>query len=341
MFSLWGGATRHINFAISVLQNLLSLDTQTLPPATVLPAFIDMGNAMSADTGDRICRLLDEFKTGQTQIIARLDGLEAKQSEAITGQQVLTARLDQIAIDNEIKQQALAARLDQMTSDMDVKYRTLRETQLSSAMSRVVQTVDLLEYILDHLPPHTVLFAQRVNSQFKAVIEGSSRLQRKLFFQPQSPDKGQSAPRMNTFLNPFMRHMASTSRNPRLYLINGCLARAEGSEPSATPVRFQSAEHVKTADGSDEVRVHLEQEWPCKGETALARDGKMEELETCWRCMEKWNTQRGSWRSVYISQPPVDTVFAIHSTWNGIQREVPLEDPGAKTLQDMFCTRSY
>jgi hypothetical protein len=48
----------------------------------------------------------------------------------------------------------------------------------------VFETFELLETILFELPMQTLLLSQRVNKQWKSVLEGSTKLQQALFFKP-------------------------------------------------------------------------------------------------------------------------------------------------------------
>lgn len=50
------------------------------------------------------------------------------------------------------------------------------------AGSKIVNTTELLEKILIDVDMRTLLFSQRINKQFKAVVLGSIKLQKKLFF---------------------------------------------------------------------------------------------------------------------------------------------------------------
>ena len=55
-----------------------------------------------------------------------------------------------------------------------------------AAVARVFGTTELLEGILLRLPMRDLLFAQQVNSKWRAVIRGSIKLQVKLYFKPRS-----------------------------------------------------------------------------------------------------------------------------------------------------------
>ena len=51
-----------------------------------------------------------------------------------------------------------------------------------SAANKVLATTKLLESIMNHLPPHSILPLRSVNRKFDAVVESSSILQKKLVF---------------------------------------------------------------------------------------------------------------------------------------------------------------
>ncbi|KAI5362714.1 Putative F-box-like domain superfamily protein [Septoria linicola] len=55
---------------------------------------------------------------------------------------------------------------------------------MATAQHAVLNTAGLLEAILLQLDPETLLFSQRVNKKFKAVIGGSIHLKRALWFEP-------------------------------------------------------------------------------------------------------------------------------------------------------------
>jgi hypothetical protein len=58
-----------------------------------------------------------------------------------------------------------------------------------SAQSRVLSIPELFEYVLAHLPPRSLLLAQRISHQFRAAIISSPHLQRQLYFHA-TPPKG-------------------------------------------------------------------------------------------------------------------------------------------------------
>lgn len=77
------------------------------------------------------------------------------------------------------------------TSETTMKRATAPTDGSNPSASAVFATVELLEYILVHLPMLDLLTnAQRVNRHWKGTIKGSPCLQRKLYLQPELQEKG-------------------------------------------------------------------------------------------------------------------------------------------------------
>jgi hypothetical protein len=57
-----------------------------------------------------------------------------------------------------------------------------------AAASRVANTYELLENILLYLPLRQLLFAQKVNKKFHAVIQDSLKINQALFWKPSSTE---------------------------------------------------------------------------------------------------------------------------------------------------------
>jgi hypothetical protein len=57
---------------------------------------------------------------------------------------------------------------------------------MTSARTRVFETLELFEAILVQLPPRDLLLAQRISRGFQSVIQSSPKLQQSLFFRPES-----------------------------------------------------------------------------------------------------------------------------------------------------------
>ncbi|KAK6390800.1 hypothetical protein LTR65_005404 [Meristemomyces frigidus] len=79
-----------------------------------------------------------------------------------------------------------------VTEDLTLKIQALRLPKSNPAGQRLIYTSELLEKILLYLgdteTPRDLLLAQGVCKQFKAVIDGSTKLQRALFFLPDPAD---------------------------------------------------------------------------------------------------------------------------------------------------------
>lgn len=124
---------------------------------------------------DSITSLLEDISRVQKEVLTRLDRIELAQQQITTNHNALST---------DVK-------------DLTLMVQTLRLPKLSPPGRRLVETTELLERILLHLPERDALLAQRVNLKFKAVTEASKDLQRKLFFLPESPN---GLPRRNHLL---------------------------------------------------------------------------------------------------------------------------------------------
>ncbi|KAK5121721.1 hypothetical protein LTR85_004596 [Meristemomyces frigidus] len=84
------------------------------------------------------------------------------------------------------------------------------------AVSRVINTPELLENILLGLDETTLLLSQRVNNFFNATITGSSILQQKLFFRPLTAvDEGvTSKNQLGVRRNPIISRLVTINRGP-------------------------------------------------------------------------------------------------------------------------------
>lgn len=73
---------------------------------------------------------------------------------------------------------------------------------MTTAATKVFDTAELLEAVLLQLPPRDLLLTQRVNTAFKASIDRSVHIQRKLFFKPNEvrPDDETGLVTVNPFL---------------------------------------------------------------------------------------------------------------------------------------------
>ncbi|KAK4494363.1 hypothetical protein PRZ48_014661 [Zasmidium cellare] len=72
----------------------------------------------------------------------------------------------------------------------------------SSATERTLHTTELLEQILLNLDYQTLLLSQRVNRQFKGTIDGSLKLQKKLFFRLADEDEDEAVKYGDDGVNP-------------------------------------------------------------------------------------------------------------------------------------------
>ncbi|KAF2815063.1 uncharacterized protein BDZ99DRAFT_189889 [Mytilinidion resinicola] len=99
---------------------------------------------------------------------------------------------------------------------------------MTSATSRVLSTTELLEHILLHLPPPSLLFAQRICTTWRSLIQRSLPLQRALFLAPTaqpllvSSDPPYTLPPVNPFLkSAFAGHIDRHSKPMRWVTAQG------------------------------------------------------------------------------------------------------------------------
>jgi hypothetical protein len=99
-------------------------------------------------------------------------------------QQLTTVQSEVLAAQKELLQLMTAHVYDLHKSRLQSEPNMPDERPCLSldAGRRLVKTYELLELCLLNLPNGDILLAQRVNKQFKSVIDSSSQLQRKLFF---------------------------------------------------------------------------------------------------------------------------------------------------------------
>lgn len=128
---------------------------------------------------------LKEGLCGQHCVGKSLQDLRDAQTElASTMQQLATAQTEVLAAQKELVQLVTAHVYDIHKSRPQSESSMPDERPCLSldAGRRLVKTYELLELCLLNLPNGDILLAQRVNKQFKSVIDSSSQLQRKLFF---------------------------------------------------------------------------------------------------------------------------------------------------------------
>lgn len=69
---------------------------------------------------------------------------------------------------------------------------------MTTAAQKVFAIPELLEAVLLELPPYDLLMSQKVNKEFKATVERSSRIQQKLFL------KSRFSSHWANIINPFL-----------------------------------------------------------------------------------------------------------------------------------------
>ena len=167
-------------------------------------------------------------------------------------------------------------------------------TASSAAGPKLASIPELLAHILLHLPMRDLLLAQRVSRTFKEVIENSAAIQRALFLAPES----QPTPLRETDVrvNPLLADMKSYISIP--------LYNTEGH--SFKPVFIEGA-----GWNTEKLRIVK-----CEVNTARRPIGLVQ-LEivlgrlpgtACYDRVEAvGQSVHGSWRRMYLTQPPVLT----------------------------------
>ncbi|KAK5745762.1 hypothetical protein LTR17_001264 [Elasticomyces elasticus] len=177
------------------------------------------------------------------------------------------------------------------------------------AGSRLTGIFELLEHILldDCVTMDILLLAQRVNKTFNATINNSKALQQKLFFAPLP---------------------ANAVQEVKLLKVNPLLAN--GSFLGRLPLYFEpSSRRLKFFDKNESGRLRLSAGVPAIQVTRSywSGSGYMRELSPhLYWCFFNHSTSHtspapdsrllmaGSWRRMYLSQPPRPVFFDVHTS---------------------------
>ncbi|KAF2770613.1 hypothetical protein EJ03DRAFT_326239 [Teratosphaeria nubilosa] len=176
-----------------------------------------------------------------------------------------------------------------------------------SSINQVFRLPELLELILLNLPQRDILLCQRTSRNFRQTVEGSIRLQRALFFAPDWNLRGRSN-------DPYAATNRSDRRKPEN---NRILRRAfDANYPTVT--------------------LHIENHAPIPSESAIGKRGS--ERWTWDVCIsfpagDKTPTHRpavdypeASWRRMYISQPPPQTLHLVRRWQKSLNAAIECEE---------------
>ena len=241
---------------------------------------------MTTSNSDQLQELIAEIQTDQS----KLQEAVAVNSNRLT---LLTDRIEDTII-----------RLESLERSRDT--RGCR----SSAGSRLASIPELLEVVLLHLPIRDLLLAQRVSRCFKALIDRSQTIQGRLFFLPESEPPGLRE--TDVRINPLLVDEKSFIGIP-LYRNKDTPPRpvfVMGSQWNSRKVRVASCELETVKDRSNGRSI-------CQAQIKMARlPGTI-----CYDCPNKvGKSTSGSWRKMYLTQPPVKIWYSFVDSSGGSQR---------------------
>ncbi|KAK5126689.1 hypothetical protein LTR85_009623 [Meristemomyces frigidus] len=208
------------------------------------------------------------------------------------------------------RQKSLASDLDKV---MNLEFGPLGSASSDPPSRRVVNTTELLEAILIHLPTRDILLAQRTSKKFQNVIAGSPRLQRALFFLPDSPDTVQ---RYNDLIlgDSFFR------KYPAFLAGRNGINFGKGDFHAC----LRAVDFKTDRTGGKELVVDFTSAGMC-------REGMAEEHKVfygitgtlpCVYCRGGVPLEAGSWQRMSLCQPPMDVVFAL-TIADGSKHRIP------------------
>lgn len=153
------------------------------------------------------------------------------------------------------------------------------------AMNAALATAELLANILQELDMKTLLFARRVSRQWLTVIRSSPELQEKLFYthRPEAPED------IRYLWNPSVRHLEPLGQDP--------------VQEESNPFRYRGT-HILAP-----IRINpllTEEILPLEIDGSTDQGQRIE----CVATTELLKSPNGSWRSMFLTQPPVTRIFA-------------------------------
>jgi len=228
-----------------------------------------MPSAGADDNGD-VLAILSRIESTQTDIIARLERLEEAQRNTSGHNRSVTTHINHL---------------------------------VQPVSNRALAITEILEAILVQLPVQDLLFAQRVNRRFRAVIQTSMTLQRALHFLPEAPD---GKPRINPLLTrsdlfnslgPYDDHVL---RRPALAhsLPTTIQRHIKANKPQYTLAHSKLSER---GDGLHDVCLILNVHHAYHANTRIAVQQKRTSFSA---------GAHASWRRMHICQPP------CRNTWS-------------------------
>ena len=176
----------------------------------------------------------------------------------------------------------------------------------SRAGPKLASTPELLEVVLLYLPMRDLLLAQRVSKTFKAVIDNTQAIQRRLFLlpEPEPPRLRETEVRINPLLAdeksfigiPLYRSKHEDITSRPVFVI--------GSQWNSRKLRVASCEVLG-------IKEHPTARSTCEAWIKLARLPGT----TCYGRADKvGKSTRGSWRGIYLTQPPLRIMHSFVET---------------------------
>lgn len=89
------------------------------------------------------------------------------------------------------------------------------------SVCKVLETTELLEAIMLHLPPIDLLESQRISKTFQAAVEGSIALKRALFMEPPAATSSDTTDNGFPIINPLLATCTRTGRSKTSFTIRG------------------------------------------------------------------------------------------------------------------------
>jgi hypothetical protein len=279
--------------------------------------------ALTEGSRPEISRLLRELVLNQTEILKRLTAMESSQMHI------------------QAQQESLSNQLQHAEAEVITKYRRYHSYKLDPASNRVVRVTELLEKIMLYLPLKDLLVrVQRVNKYFRSTIHGSIHLRRALFLEPDSSDGERR-------LNPLLmkarfleKARFDPYRTPRPRDSIDYLFRIQGESYCEQRrihghVRLRYVEMRPRDDGrSYEVLIEFDQSF----HNSLS-------MRLCHDCVDvvRQRLVAGSWRDMYVSQPPMSVSWRYgsgdYAAVKGKEHKVILEGQRAGNLFDTKVCR--
>lgn len=182
-------------------------------------------------------------------------------------------------------------------------------TTPSAAGPKVAGIAELLEHILLHLPMRDLLLAQRVSRMFKEVIDNSDTIQRALFFVPELPP----TPLLETDVrvNPLLADEKSYISIP-LYQTE----RNLDIEPAFIERAGWNLQKLRAVKCEVSTSTEYSRTIPINSVRVGITLGRLPGTACKDRVEAVGQSVHGSWRRMYLTQPPLNTWWTMDTRYN-------------------------